>query len=396
MTAFGLPRFATYQFPPWLFQSGQIDFSKKYAFPAERLALVEKLATQNRVHGTGKEEAAAIFTAEGFLVAPGLECSETNLMPNGQSHTSAFFWAQKRMGTFDLGGRNVMQALGPLILTANTLPDVGNVTGILWSGVARVEVSATSSLGDQSPLMLDLMPGDWVEVLRSRGIEVELVHNDSSRNLSRTSRWSTGRKAPPRMPPLPHSVTLELLPPWVEEEVDTTTRLSTPAQRMALANRLVARNIREGTGGPFATVITDPNGGILGVGVNRVVPLGVSPMHGEGTALAVVAQKTGSPVVPENSILATNGCTCGMCMGNVIRARVKTIEYGATTEDIENLTGFDEGIKSGNWAKICQRHGVTVVPDILRHECALELEYYKTSGGMIYNGSRSAEALAAS
>ena len=55
---------------------------------------------------------------------------------------------------------------------------------------------------------------------------------------------------------------------------------------MALAIDLSARNVAEGTGGPFGSAIFERDTisdttKLVSIGVNRVVPLGNSTLHGE-------------------------------------------------------------------------------------------------------------------
>ena len=62
------------------------------------------------------------------------------------------------------------------------------------------------------------------------------------------------------------------LPAWVHEDVDEQRAYPAPEDKIALAIHLSRRNVEHRSGGPFgAAVFRDDR--LVGVGVNRVVPL---------------------------------------------------------------------------------------------------------------------------
>src|SRR4051812_36736327 len=64
------------------------------------------------------------------------------------------------------------------------------------------------------------------------------------------------------------------------ELVGVTPVLPGVEERMRVVNRLAERNHREGTGGPFAAVVTDASTGeVLSAGVNLVLATNLSSMH---------------------------------------------------------------------------------------------------------------------
>ena len=88
------------------------------------------------------------------------------------------------------------------------------------------------------------------------------------------------------MPPLPSRFTLAM-PEWFDEAAAALPEaLATVEERMAAVNRLARRNVDERTGGPFAAgVFEQASGRVVALGVNRVVPEGISCAHAETMAL---------------------------------------------------------------------------------------------------------------
>ena len=94
------------------------------------------------------------------------------------------------------------------------------------------------------------------------------------------------------------------LPTWAAAESSTffDRQYHTDEEMMSLAIHISDRNITEGTGGPFGSAIferhTNPDGTsyttLVSVGMNRVVNLGNSTLHGEMVAIQLAQQKVGS------------------------------------------------------------------------------------------------------
>lgn len=68
---------------------------------------------------------------------------------------------------------------------------------------------------------------------------------------------------------------------------------------MALAIELASRNVAENTGGPFGTAIFERNietgeTKLFSIGMNRVVPMNNSTLHGEMIAIQFAQQKLGT------------------------------------------------------------------------------------------------------
>ncbi|MET7399308.1 nucleoside deaminase [Dactylosporangium sp. NPDC005572] len=183
------------------------------------------------------------------------------------------------------------------------------------------------------------------------------------------------------------------LPGWVAEEIARVEpALPDVEARMRVAHRLARRNHREGTGGPFAAVVSDAaTGEVLSVGVNLVLASGLSGMHAEVVALCLAQAGAGTwdlggagrPPVE----LAVNWRPCAMCYGAVLWSGVARLVIAGEGDEVEHLTGFDEGPMRPDWKEQLAARGVDVRTDVLRDE-ALDTfrEYGERSDVVVYNG----------
>ncbi|WP_007510602.1 nucleoside deaminase [Pseudofrankia saprophytica] len=181
------------------------------------------------------------------------------------------------------------------------------------------------------------------------------------------------------------------LPAWVDEEVRATGGvLPDVEERMHLVHRLAARNHQEGHGGPFAAVVANPGTGeIYAAGVNLVLATGLSTMHAEVVALSFAQTRlglwdlsaVGSPVE-----LVVNWRPCVMCYGATMWSGVQLLTIAGEGDEIEQLTGFDEGPMRDDWAQQFADRGITVRSGILRDE-ALEVfaDYGNRDDVIVYN-----------
>jgi tRNA(Arg) A34 adenosine deaminase TadA len=178
----------------------------------------------------------------------------------------------------------------------------------------------------------------------------------------------------------------DFLPGWVADFVDWSRPLADDEERMGLAIELSAHNVAAGTGGPFGAIVVDAGDGrLLGVGVNRVVPLGNSLLHAEAVAVMGAERRIGSFSLADRSRELHASCApCAMCLGAIHWSGVTRLVCGATREDAESL-GFDEGPVFDESYRYLERHGVEVVHGIRREEAADVMQSYLDRGGPIYN-----------
>jgi tRNA(Arg) A34 adenosine deaminase TadA len=194
------------------------------------------------------------------------------------------------------------------------------------------------------------------------------------------------------------------LPDWVALELAAVDAvLPRVEDRMRVAHRLAGRNHREGTGGPFAAVVTDAGTGeIIAVGVNLVLASGLSGMHAEVVALSLAQAHLGTWNLggPDRGPLelAVNWRPCAMCYGAVLWSGVARLVIAGEGDEVEDLTGFDEGPMRPDWKEQLAARGVEVHTDVLRAEAlATFAEYGARDDVIVYNGGgrgalRAAEA----
>lgn len=185
------------------------------------------------------------------------------------------------------------------------------------------------------------------------------------------------------------------LPSWVSDLVKPGTIFPTIEDRMRLAIALADRNISQKTGGPFGAAIFEiESGKLVAPGVNLVVVGACSLAHAEIMAFMIAQQSLGtfdlgSPDLPTME-LVTSAQPCIQCWGAVWWSGIKRLITGASCEQTEKLTGFDEGPVPPNWADLLRRRlpessRIEVIENMLSDEACAVLKRYKDMGGKIYN-----------
>jgi tRNA(Arg) A34 adenosine deaminase TadA len=160
--------------------------------------------------------------------------------------------------------------------------------------------------------------------------------------------------------------------------------------KMRLAIAVSRSNVEHGTGGPFgAAIFQRKTGRLVAVGMNSVVRLGNSTLHGEMVAFMMAQRVVGSfslsaPGQPEHELF-TSCEPCAMCLGATLWSGVRRVVYGAGREDASRLN-FEEGpVFPASYAYLEER-GIEIVRDMLRDEARAVLELYRSKNGKIYNG----------
>jgi len=183
------------------------------------------------------------------------------------------------------------------------------------------------------------------------------------------------------------------LPPWLVEHGPFVAG-QTDAERMELALDLAQQNVDEGSGGPFAAiVIEETSGACVAAGVNLVIASGLSVAHAEAVAI-MLAQRDAAHFdlagLPGRrfSLYAT-GQPCVMCFGILWWSGITKLVCAARGEDIEQLTGFQEGPLPNNWPALLSQRGslppIAVVQDVQRDRACDVLRAYRAAGHPIYN-----------
>jgi tRNA(Arg) A34 adenosine deaminase TadA len=173
------------------------------------------------------------------------------------------------------------------------------------------------------------------------------------------------------------------LPPWVGEVADENRAYVTDEERVGLAIALSKHNIEDGRGGPFGAAVFNDAGRLISVGVNRVVPQTCSVAHAEMMAYMTAQQRMSTFRLNEQGgryILATSAQPCCQCYGATIWAGIDELLIGARSEDVEELTEFDEGPLPSDWIGELERRNIAVRRDILREQARTVLAAYGSSG----------------
>jgi len=173
------------------------------------------------------------------------------------------------------------------------------------------------------------------------------------------------------------------MPPWIADIAEDSRRYTTVEERVGLAIELSRQNIERSHGGPFGAAIFNAEGRLISVGVNRVVAQTCSAAHAEMMAYMTAQQRLASFRLNEQGgryTLATSAQPCCQCYGATMWAGIDELLIGARSEDVEELTDFDEGPLPPDWIGELQLRGVAVRRDILRDKARAVLAAYGAGG----------------
>ena len=184
------------------------------------------------------------------------------------------------------------------------------------------------------------------------------------------------------------------LPEWIDTFLaEYPVVISSMETQMRFVLDLTERNIREKTGGPFgAAVFEQESGKLVSVGVNVVVEQNCSAAHAEMMALMLAQKKIGHYDLGDARFpahrLVTSGKMCAMCLGNVCWSGIKEVVSSAEPEDVERITGFDEGPTPPDYNDQLKLRGINLVPELLREQGKEVLQLYVDLHGQVYNATR--------
>ena len=129
----------------------------------DRIDFTFTLARNNFERETGGPFGAAVFDADGRLLAPGVNLVVPTNVATAHAEIMAIAIAGKVVGSFDLGPTELVASTDPCAMCLGAVP---------WSGVQRLVCGAhtedAAAIGFEEG---DRM-GDWVDKLQQRGIEV--------------------------------------------------------------------------------------------------------------------------------------------------------------------------------------------------------------------------------
>jgi tRNA(Arg) A34 adenosine deaminase TadA len=108
-----------------------------------------------------------------------------------------------------------------------------------------------------------------------------------------------------------------------------------------------------------------------------------SVAHAEMMAIMIAQQRLGRHRLNEDGqryVLASSAQPCCQCYGGSFWAGIDELLIGARSDDVEELTEFDEGPLPTDWIGELERRGIRVRRDILRDQARAVLGAYGTSG----------------
>ncbi|MEM7453943.1 MAG: nucleoside deaminase [Planctomycetota bacterium] len=183
-----------------------------------------------------------------------------------------------------------------------------------------------------------------------------------------------------------------VLPDWAVEKIaQLPDAIEDVESRMRTVIEFSRINFEQDTGGPFAAgVFEKESGRIVAIGVNLVVPSGISSAHAEIVTLSLAQLETGefdlgAPGLPHHQ-LVVNAQPCAMCFGSIPWSGIRSLVFAASGNDVEEITGFDEGPVHPEWRKELQQRGIEVADGLLAEEARQVFRDFSTSGRPVYNG----------
>ncbi|QDS88397.1 Guanine deaminase [Rosistilla ulvae] len=188
------------------------------------------------------------------------------------------------------------------------------------------------------------------------------------------------------------------MPDWAVQQIAAEpSHFPDLSSRMELVIGYARRNFRHATGGPFAAgVFEKESGRLVAIGLNRVVPCHASIAHAEMIAISLAQQTLGTydlggADLPEHQ-LVVNGRPCAMCFGAIPWSGIRSVAIAASGEQIESITGFDEGPIHPHWQHELRRRGIEVIEEVMADKACQMFRDFVAAGGEIYNGRRDAPA----
>ena len=146
-------------------------------------------------------------------------------------------------------------------------------------------------------------------------------------------------------------------------------------------------NVENGFG-PFLAAIFDKNGNLISQASNSVIKDCCSNNHAEINAIKLAEKKFSTYDLSEYDLsLYITAEPCMMCIGAILWSGIKKVFYSVPTKDVEEITGFDEGIKP-DWIKEFSKRGIEVFGEIEVEEGRKLLINYVNSQKEIYKPKR--------
>jgi len=140
--------------------------------------------------------------------------------------------------------------------------------------------------------------------------------------------------------------------------------------------------------GPFLAAIYDGNGRLIAKSANTVIHDKCSNNHAEINTIRMAEKALKNhDLSSQNASLFVTAEPCMMCLGGIMWSGIKNVYFGVTSNDVENITGFDEGIKP-NWMSEFKKRGINVYGSIEPEIGKSILQNYVSQQHVIYKPKR--------
>mmetsp|Transcript_12170 Transcript_12170/g.22009 ORF Transcript_12170/g.22009 Transcript_12170/m.22009 type:complete len:202 (-) Transcript_12170:55-660(-) len=186
------------------------------------------------------------------------------------------------------------------------------------------------------------------------------------------------------------SVSIEM-PEWTVEFLETIPcEIKLIEDRMRLVLELARKNVLYKTGGPFAAAVFEAeSGALISIGVNRVENSYCSCAHAEFMAISLAQQLLKDYDLGRKGRmkhqLVVNWRPCTMCFGSVLWSGIRSLVIAGHGDELEEITGFDEGPICENWREELKIRGIELIIDVLRNEAIDGFKEFAASGNTVYN-----------
>ena len=173
--------------PPWLPEVA--DESRRYHNDTERVALAIELSRQNVARGGGGPFGAAVFDAEGRLIAAGVNRVVPQSCSVAHAEMMAYMVAQQRLSRHRLN-----EGGGRYTLATSAQPCCQCYGATVWAGIDELLIGARSSDVDElTEFDEGPLPADWIGELECRGVA---VRRDILRDEARAVLADCGEHGP--------------------------------------------------------------------------------------------------------------------------------------------------------------------------------------------------------
>ena len=142
-----------------------------------------------------------------------------------------------------------------------------------------------------------------------------------------------------------------------------------------------AKNLVTGDGGPFGAVVVK-DGKIIGKGHNEVIKNNDPTCHGEMQAIRDACKNLKTYDL-SGCELYTSAFPCPMCLSAIIWANIKTVYYGNTLQDAEDIGFRDSFIYKFVEGK-CSDAEIMQLKQMDRDEALKVFKEYKKNNQKIY------------